>query len=65
MAGLKTEDLHSTLHQRGENSVTLENNELCLEADEDDPDYYILTQEEINESVIVAGSSEPDEYDQE
>lgn len=64
MAVLETKDFHNTFHQDGENSVTLEDIEFWLEADEDNPGYQILTEEKIIEIVIAAESFEPDKYDQ-
>ncbi|XP_060846462.1 tigger transposable element-derived protein 7-like [Rhopalosiphum padi] len=63
-AELETEDFLNIFHQGGENSATLEDIELWLEADECDLGYHILTEEEIVESVTAAESSETDEYDQ-
>ncbi|XP_025207667.1 tigger transposable element-derived protein 7-like [Melanaphis sacchari] len=61
-AELETEDFQNIFHQGGENSVTLEDIELWLEADEYDLGYNILTKE-IVESLTATESSETDEYD--
>lgn len=64
MAELETEDFRKIFHRGGENSVTLEDIEFWLEADEYDLDYHILTEEEIVENMTTAGNSETDECDQ-
>jgi len=61
---LETEDFHKIFHQGGENSVTLEDIEFWLEADEYDLDYRTLTEEEIVENMTTAESSETDDCDQ-
>ncbi|KAE9526719.1 hypothetical protein AGLY_013367 [Aphis glycines] len=64
MADLETEDFHKIFLRGGEKSVTLEDIEFLLEADEYDLDNHILTAEEIVENMTTAESSETDECDQ-
>jgi len=51
-AELETEDFHNIFHQGAENSATLEDIELWLEADKYDLGYHILTEEEIVETNL-------------
>lgn len=60
-AGLETEDFHNALINGGERAVTLDDIELWLEEDDQDPGHHILTEEEIAESVTVAEEDDDDD----
>lgn len=65
-AGLETVDFHNALLLGGESAVSMDDIDLWLEEDDQDPGYHILTEEEIVENVTGAENSDEDEdgYDE-
>jgi hypothetical protein len=57
----ETEDYRDTLQRGGEESVSLDDVKAWLQADEDDPGFQILTEEEIVTSVTEEAESSEDE----